>query len=140
MATPVGSDDVGRILLDTTVLIDYLRGRPRTISRVDQLEPQGDVAYVCAINVEEVSRGIRPSDEDALVELFEGVEVAPLGVPEGRLAGFWRRTLARRGRTIGQSDALIAAAAVGVGARVATGNPRDFSLPGVLVEHWPAGE
>src|SRR5437588_7267791 len=107
MATLVGSDDVGRILLDTTVLIDYLRGRPGTTSRVDQLEPRGDVAYVCAINIEEVSRGIRASDEDAFLALLEGVEVARLGVPEGRLAGFWRRTLARRGRTLGQSDALI---------------------------------
>jgi predicted nucleic acid-binding protein len=39
-----------------------------------------------------------------------------------------------------QADALIAAAAVGVGARVATGNPRDFSFPGLAVEHWPVGE
>ena len=33
-----------------------------------------------------------------------------------------------------------AAAAHGVGARVATGNPKDFRFPGLQVEHWPVGE
>jgi predicted nucleic acid-binding protein len=41
---------------------------------------------------------------------------------------------------VAQSDALIAAAEAGIGARVATGNPRDFAIPGVVVEHWPVGE
>ena len=131
---------MGSLVLDTTVLIDYLRGRQGTIGRVDDLEAQGDRPYVCAISVEEVTRGLRPIEDDVFIDLLDGVLVAPLGVPEGRLAGYWRRTLGRRGRTIAQSDALIAAAAVGLGARVATGNPRDFAFPGVAVEHWPVGE
>jgi predicted nucleic acid-binding protein len=131
---------MGAVVLDTTVLIDYLRGRPGTVARVTGLETQGDRPYLCAISVEEVTRGLRPVEDDVFVDLLAGVLVAPLGIPEGRLAGHWRRTLGRRGRTVAQSDALIAAAAVGVGARVATGNPRDFSFPGVAVEHWPVGE
>src|SRR5438067_13581869 len=99
-----------------------------------------DVVFTCVINVEEVSRGLRPSEEDTLLRLLGGLEVAPLGIPEGRLAGFWGRTLARRGRTVSPTDALIAAAANGVGASVATGNPRDFRFPGLDVEHWPTGE
>ena len=104
------------------------------------LESIGDQPYVCAISVEEVTRGLRPVEDDTFADLLEGVRVAPLGVPEGRLAGYWRRTMSKRGRTVLQADALIAAAAVGVGARVATGNPRDFAFPGVAVEHWPVGE
>jgi predicted nucleic acid-binding protein len=127
------------ILLDTTVLIDYLRGRPGAIRRVAELRRKGDRPYVCAINVEEVSRGVR-AGEDGVEDLLDGLTVAPLGIPEGRLAGHWRRTLARRGRSIAQADALIAAAATGVHARVATGNPRDFRFPGLAVEHWPVGE
>jgi predicted nucleic acid-binding protein len=131
---------VANVLLDTTVLIDYLKGRPGAVSRVERMEASGDVPYTCAVSVEEVSRGLRSHEEHDLVTLLAGLEVAPLGVPEGRLAGFWRRTAAKRGRTSSQSDALIAAAAVGVEARLATGNPRDFRFPGVDVEHWPAGE
>jgi len=35
---------------------------------------------------------------------------------------------------------LIAAAADGIGGSLATGNPKDFPMPGLQVEHWPAGE
>jgi predicted nucleic acid-binding protein len=34
---------------------------------------------------------------------------------------------------------LIAAAAVGAGARLATGNPKHFPMDELEVEHWPAG-
>jgi predicted nucleic acid-binding protein len=131
---------MGAILLDTTVIVDVLRGRPRTTARVDALQPSGDTPYVCAITVEEVTSGLRPRERDAATELFEGLVVAPLGMSEGRLAGWWRRTLRVRGRTLSQADALIAAAAVGIGARLATGCPKDFPMKGLVVEHWPVGE
>jgi predicted nucleic acid-binding protein len=107
---------------------------------VDALQPSGDTPYVCAITVEEVTSGLRPRERDAATELFEGLVVAPLGMSEGRLAGWWRRTLRVRGRTLSQADALIAAAAVGIGARLATGCPKDFPMKGLVVEHWPVGE
>jgi predicted nucleic acid-binding protein len=72
--------------------------------------------------------------------MFEGFSVTPLGIAEGRLAGWWRQTARRRGRTLVQADVLVTAAAVGIGARLATGNPTDFPMTGLVVEHWPAGE
>lgn len=128
------------VLLDSSVVIDLLRGRPGAAARLRALRLAGDDPYVCAITVEEITRGLRPREDDGFLELLEGLLPAPLGIPEGRLAGFWKRTLAKRGRTISRSDALIAAAAVGVGARLATGNPKDFPMKGLVVEHWPAGE
>jgi len=128
------------VLLDTTVLIDYLRGREGARDRLRTVRERGDDAYVCGISVEEVTRGIHPREDDAFIELLDGLLVAPLHVAEGRLAGYWRRSLARRGRTLTQSDALVAAASVGVGARLATGNPKDFPMGGLEVEHWSVGE
>lgn len=131
---------MGAALLDTSVLIDCLRGRPKTIDRLLRLGASDDDAYVCAITVEEVTRGIRPREDEAFLELLSGLLVAPLGTPEGRLAGFWKRSFARRGVTVSQSDALVAAAAAGVNARLVTGNPKDFPMRGLVVEHWPVGE
>lgn len=131
---------MGAVLLDSTVVIDLLRHRAGAMSRLRDVQEQEDVPFVCAVTVEEVTRGLRPSEDDDVVELLEALSVAPLGVPEGRLAGFWRRSAAKRGRSLHQADCLIAAAAVGVGARVATGNPKDFPMRGVQVEHWPVGE
>jgi predicted nucleic acid-binding protein len=126
------------VLLDTTVLIDALRGR-RAAARVLALRSAGDVPYICAINVEEVHRGIRPGEESTVRRLLEALRVVPLGRVEGQRAGAWRRAYAARGVTLSQSDCLIAAAAVSVKARVATGNPRDFPMGEVDVDHWPVG-
>ncbi len=127
-----------RLLLDTTVLIDVLRGRPAA-ERVRALRDIGQAPWICAINVEEVLRGAR-SAEDALVTRFlGGMRLARLDLAEGERAGRWRKEYAERGVTLSQADCLIAAAAVGVGARLATGNPKHFPMPELNVEHWPAG-
>lgn len=131
---------MGAFLLDTTVLIDLLRGRAGARRRLETLRRSGDDPYVCAINVEEAVRGLRPQEGEAARRLLEGLREAPLGSAEGWRAGEWRRGLADGGRTLSQADCLIAAAAQAIGARVATGNPKDFPMSELAVEHWPAGE
>lgn len=128
------------VLLDTTVVIDVLKERPRTTERFLELESTGDVPHVCAITVEEVSAWLRPRERERAAAMFEGLSIAPLGLAEGRLAGWWRRRYRTSGRTLTQADALIAAAAAGIGARLATGNVKDFPMRELEVEHWPAGE
>lgn len=126
------------LLLDTTVLIDALRGRPAA-ERVRALRGTGQTPWICAINVEEVLRGSRDDEEKAVKRFLAGLRIAPLGRVEGELAGRWRRDHARKGVTLSQSDCLIAAAAVTVDARLATGNPKHFPMAEVTVEHWPVG-
>lgn len=126
-------------LLDTTVLIDALRGRAAA-DRIRRLRGEGDdVPFVCAINAEEILRGTREGEEGAVSRLFDGLRFAPLGRAEGQRAGGWRREYAARGIALSQADCLIAAAAVGVGARLVTGNPKDFPMADLRVEHWPVG-
>ncbi len=128
---------MARLLLDSTVLIDALRGRA-AVGRVAGLRRVGTEPWVCAISIEEIWRGVRPAEEAVVRRLFTGLRVAPLGVPEGILAGAWRRDYAKRGLTLHQADCLIAAAAVGVGASLATANIDDFPMEGVQIEHWPS--
>jgi predicted nucleic acid-binding protein len=42
--------------------------------------------------------------------------------------------------TLAQADCLIAAAAVSVGVPLATGNPEDFPMLALSVQHWPVPE
>ena len=126
------------ILLDSSVLIDVLRGRP-AVDRLRALRLAGEVPYVCAINAEEVHRGLRTEEIGPATALLAACRPAPLGVVEGQLAGMWRREYAARGVTLDRADCLIAAAAVSVGATLATGNPKDFPMEGLTVEHWPVG-
>ena len=128
-----------RVVLDTTVLIDYLRGRS-VVDRVAMLRRRGDVALTTATNVEEVVRGLRPGEEAAADTLFDGLPIVSLGRSEGRRAGEWRRGFARRGVTLSQADCLIAAAVVTVSGVLATGNPAHFPMTEVTFEHWPVGQ
>lgn len=114
------------VLLDSTVLIDYLRGRPAA-DRVDALLEAGETLATTGINVEEIVRGLHGNEQEPAKALFSGHFLVPVGVEEGWLAGTWRReAAAAEGTTLTQADCLIAAAAVTAGARLATGNPRDF--------------
>ncbi|HXH59190.1 PIN domain-containing protein [Iamia sp.] len=124
--------------MDSTAIIDALRGRPAA-ARLGGLRRTGTEPWVCVISVEEIWRGLRPGEELAARRLFQGLRLAPLGVAEGARAGIWRRDLASRGITVRQADCLIAAAAVGVGAGLATANVADFPMTELTVEHWPVG-
>lgn len=130
---------MSRLLVDSTVLIDALRGR-RAADRLRSARRRGDEPWVCAVSVEEIWRGLLPHERPTARRLFRGLRCAPLGVAEGERAGSWRREFAGRGITLHQADCLIAAAAVGIGATLTTGNPKDFPMADVAVEHWPAGE
>lgn len=125
-------------VLDSTVLIDFLRGRP-AVARVADLRGEGDVAATTAVNVEEVVRGLRPGETDAARSLFRGLVVLPIDAAAAWRAGEWRRQHAAGGVTLWQADCLVAAAAVIHGGVLVTGNPKDFPMTDLRVEHWPVG-
>lgn len=104
------------------------------------LRRRGAVPFTTAINVEEIHRGLRDTEQAAGVRLFEGLRVVAIGRSEGVRAGDWRRRYASAGVTLAQADCLIAAAALAVGAPLATGNPKHFPMPELELQHWPPGE
>lgn len=129
---------MSRLVLDSTVLIDALRGRPAA-ERLRGLRRVGTEPWVCAVSVEEIWRGLRVGEEPHARRLIGALRLAPLGASEGQRAGLWRREAASHGITLHQADCLIAAAAVGIGAALATANVADFPMDDLDVQHWPAG-
>lgn len=129
---------MARLLLDSTVIIDALRGRPAA-GRLGALRRRGIEPWVCAISVEEIWRGLRRGEEADVRRFFGAVRIAPIGVSEGELAGTWRRTFAEQGITLHQADCLIAAAAHGIDAPLATANTKDFPMAELVVDYWPIG-
>ncbi len=127
------------LLLDSTVLIEALRER-ETGQRLAELRATEPPPLTCAVNVEEVWRGARPHEVGRIRRLIAALRIVPLTAREGELAGSWRRDFAAQGVTLSQADCLVAAAAFSAGARLATGNPKDFPMPGLEVEHWPVAK
>lgn len=126
------------LVLDSTVLIDALRGRPAA-DRIEDLLIARELLLTTAVNVEELVRGVRPADHAGLELLLTGLRIVPIRRQEAERAGRWRRDFAARGVTVHQADCLIAAAAYTAGGRLATGNVKDFPMRELTVEEWPVG-
>ncbi|MGH3939309.1 MAG: PIN domain-containing protein [Pseudonocardiaceae bacterium] len=63
---------MGLLVLDTTVLIDALRGRPAA-ERIRDLAAHREVLLTTVINVEEIIRGLRPNQHAAADALFTAI-------------------------------------------------------------------
>ena len=121
-----------RYLLDATVLIDHVRGKPSAVELVLSLFREPNDLYVCdAVVTESLSKG--PDEEIALIDaLLRPLEYVSTSPDAARWAGESRRRLRRTSpRTFG--DAIIAGVAWSIGATVVTRNPRDFEIQGVPV-------
>lgn len=122
-------------LLDSTVLIDFLRGAEHIRAR---LVTRPSAFLTSAVVVDQVLRGIRPGEATSTHRLVDGLEVVSITKMEAILAARWRREFARAGVTLQQADCLIAACAVTHGVTLATANVKDFPMDELTVEHWPS--
>ena len=125
-----------RYLLDTTFLIDHLRGDPAAVDRLRAMYEAGDDPIVTSVTNAEAwagQRGPAVADIEEFLRYFEYVHAGP---ETARLAGTWRAVARGNGRTLDITDALIAATALDIQATVLTRNVRDFALTPVRVETY----
>ena len=125
-----------RLLLDSSFVIDYLRGDSTAAARFARLFEDGDEPLVNEIIVCEVRAGLTVSALPAFEALLRPTEFIQPGPQTAMQAGEWRADLRRRGRVLSLADALIAAAAATSDATILTRNVRDFSLTPVPVERY----
>ena len=119
-------------LVDTTILIDHLRGDERAIGLLTELFDTEDRVWSATPSRTEVIAGIRPSEVAATGELFEILSWVDIDVAVADAAGEFARTYGRSHGGIEITDYLIAAAANSIGARLVTLNVRHFPMfPGL---------
>jgi predicted nucleic acid-binding protein len=123
-------------LLDTTFVIDHLRGNPEAVARFVRIVDNGDKPFVCDVVACEAWTGAHDDTDPALVSLLRVVEFVQAGPVQARNAGRWRADAGKRGWTLSATDALVAATANAIGAAVLTRNLRDFALMPVTVERY----
>jgi predicted nucleic acid-binding protein len=122
-----------RLLLDTDLLVDYLRGREEAI---EFLDARSETLLVSAVTVAELFAGVREGPErTALSTFLTAFEIVPVDREGAERGGLFRRDCGRSHGT-GLADALIAAAAEQSRARLVTLNERHFPmLADVLVPY-----
>ena len=114
-----------RLLLDTDVLIEYLRGREEAIEYLEELTSD---LYLSVISVAELFAGVKSDEEErSLQQFFLAFVVLPVTERVARRGGLYRRDF-RPSHGSGLADALIAATAEENGASLVTFNRRHFPM------------
>lgn len=121
---------MSKIILDTDVLIDVLRGRHATKAFLDEVTDRS-IPCCSVISVAELYAGMRPEESEATADLLDGLVIFSITRTIAELAGHFKNRM--RQRRLDLADCLIAATALVEGASVATGNAKDYPMPEVTV-------
>jgi len=127
------------ILLDTNLVIHYLKGIEPATSRFKAANPAqlalpSIVVYELEYGTVKITNPKRRAILDALIAAFGQ---APFDVDAARESARIRQDLEQRGQVIGPLDLMIAGTALSRGAVLATNKTKEFSrVNGLRLEDW----
>jgi hypothetical protein len=116
-----------KYLLDSDVVIDWLRRDERVVTWLKARDGAGDYLAWTPVSIAEVLAGMRPSEEFIVAGLLEVLHCVELGERVGRKAGRYRQAYGRS-HGVEIADALIAAAAHVHGLVLCTRNVRHYPM------------
>lgn len=122
-----------KILVDTDVIIDFLRTNKGLFLNLLELQEQGSLTlYISSVTVMELFVGTssqKPDQSQQLKELIDSLRVVPL---DARLAQFTGELKRGKKWTILTSDLIVSATALWLKAQLATRNQKHFAgIPGL---------
>ena len=119
---------VRSILLDTDILIDFLRGYAKAVAFVHANQHR---IILSSIVVAELYAGVRGGEEDEeqamLREFLSLFRIVPVNVNIARLGGLYKRDYGKS-HGVGLADAIVAATAVAEEAELKTLNVKHYPM------------
>jgi len=112
------------VVLDTSILIDLLRGHPQAVDYLNGLDAVPACSEITRI---EVLRGMRSSERSATETLFQALDWVPVDEGLSRRAGHLGRRW-RQSHTLSSADMAIAATVDELDSELATRNVRHFPM------------
>lgn len=112
-------------VVDTSVLIDVLRGDDRAVEWLMALDA---VPWCSEVTRVEVLQGVRSAERGPTERLLQTLHWVAVDESVSRSAGDLGRRLRRSHRGIGVADLIIAATCIQSGADLATMNVRHFPM------------
>lgn len=116
------------IVLDTTVIIDVLRGRPKAAAAIDAAFARGEDITASTVSKVGVYAGMRAHEKRAVRDLFRLIDWVPVDEPVADLAGEYARTYRGSHQGIDVPDFLIAATAMRADAELWTRSVKHFPM------------
>lgn len=120
-----------KLLIDTSVLIDHLRGDSRATTFLADAAANHELWSVSVVRTE-VLAGMRPREERATRELLDAFRWRVVDVDLADRAGVLARRYVRSHQGVDTVDFIVAAAAQVLDARLCTCNVKHFPMFGGL--------
>jgi len=120
-------------LLDSDVIIAYLRGLEQAVDFVNNLLRDGAMMGCCSVNVTEIYAGMRKKERNITEKLINSLRFFPANLGTAKFAGDMIRDLRSKGKTLTLADAIIAAVAIQNDLILATYNKRHYAMPGIAL-------
>jgi predicted nucleic acid-binding protein len=114
-----------KVLIDTDILIDFLRGKERARNFLSRLLTE-TTFYCSAITVAEIYAGMREREREKTKELIDSLNVVDVTREIAEKAGQYKRDEKRQ--ILELADCIIAATAFIQDAILATGNLRHYPM------------
>jgi len=130
-----------KYLLDTCVISDFIKGEPKTLTRLKNVSPT-DIA-VSSITVMEIEYGLALNPKLAkkiktiVMDFLSAVTVLNFNSDDARAAAIIRAILKQQGCPIGSYDILLAGTALNYKLIFVSANTKEFSrVAGIQLENW----
>ena len=124
-------------LLDTSVIVDHLRGLGSATALLNGYVTSGESLAVSELTRFELLAGVRPAEREEVEALFSVFAWVPVTEDISRRAGAHARTYRRSHSGIGVVDYLLAGTAQALGADLVTTNDRHFPMFKALQPPYP---
>jgi predicted nucleic acid-binding protein len=116
------------VLVDSDILIEVARGRNTDIvSQWIELGRRDDAILYSPVSAPELWAGARPSEHEAIDNLFRALMCVPIDAAMGQQAGDYLKRY-RKSHAVELGDALIAAAAILNNAALWTRNRKHYPM------------
>jgi len=103
---------LSKYLLDSDVMIAYLRDIKETVDFINSLFNNGETLACCSINVTEVYSGMKERQRTSTEKLIKNLQFFLVDFEIAKMAGNIMRYYRSQGITLGLTDATIAATAI----------------------------
>ncbi len=117
-----------KLLLDTTVLIDVLRGNKGAAAFLSDALVEGDELWSVSVVRTEVMAGMRRGEEKVTRDFLDSIAWLDVDVELADEAGHVARKFLKSHPGVDTVDYLVAAATVSLDGRLCTSNVRHFPM------------
>jgi len=125
---------MAKYLLDTTTIIDHLRGNKKVNSYLERIGQRGDIAGCCCINIAETYAGMRKKEKEKTDRFIESLYYFEVTKEVAKLAGELRQKYFKKGKTLATTDVIITAAAMTYNLTLITKNVKHYPFSELRIE------